>query len=320
MPRDAPRVVYLGALGPFSYAPLAALLAAGVPICAVVVARAHRGTALPGASLTGGSGITHEGVRRLVPAPRMPSALPLLDAGTSRTIVDLAWEHEIPVLEVGRLTDPACLAALAAAAPDVICVACFPQILPPPLLALPRFGCLNLHPSMLPAHRGPAPLFWAFRAGETRTGVTVHIMDERIDAGDLLFRKSLVIPEGIPGTSLEEACASQGAKLMVEAVGSLPDMEKIRRPQNEAEASYESWPTLADLEIPTTRPALWAFNFIRGAGDWYPLTLVAGERRFRVRRAVAWTPEGDMDQPYLVSGGEAWVGFSPGVLRVEVVP
>jgi methionyl-tRNA formyltransferase len=252
MPRDAPRVVYLGALGPFSYAPLAALLAAGVPVCAVVVARAHRQTALPGAPLPGGTGITHEGVRRLVPAPRMPTALPLLDAGTSRTIVDLAWEHDIPVLEVGGPTDPACRAALAAAAPDVICVACFPQILPPALLALPRFGCLNLHPSMLPAHRGPAPLFWAFRAGETRTGVTVHIMDERIDAGDLLFRKSLEIPEGIDGRSLEEACAAQGAELMVEAVGSLTVVEMIRRPQNEAEASYESWPTLADLEVPTT--------------------------------------------------------------------
>jgi methionyl-tRNA formyltransferase len=307
-------------MGPFSCAPLAALLAVGVPVCVVVVARARRETALPGVPLPGGTGITHKGVRRLVPAPRMPSALPLLDADTRRTIVDLAWKHSIPVLEVGRLSDPRCLAELAAAAPDVICVACFPQILPPPLLALPRFGCLNLHPSMLPAHRGPAPLFWAFRAGETRTGVTVHIMDERIDAGDLLFQKSLEIPEGIPGRSLEEACASQGAELMVEAVGSLPDMEKIRRPQNVAEASYESWPTPADLEVPTTRPARWAFNFIRGAGDWYPLTLVAGERRFRVRRAVAWTPLDDLDQPYIVSGGEAWVRCSPGVLHVEVVP
>lgn len=312
--------MYLGALGPFSCAPLAALLAAGVPVCAVVVARARRATALPCGPPSGLPGINHDGVRRLVPAPRIPSALPLLDAGTSRTIVDLAWERDIPVLEVGRLTDPDGPAALAAAAPDVICVACFPQILPPALLALPRFGCLNLHPSMLPAHRGPAPLFWAFRAGETRTGITVHIMDERIDAGDLLFRKSLEIPEGITGTSMEKACAAEGAELMVKAVGSLPDVEMIRRPQSEAEASYESWPRLADLEVPATRPARWAFNFIRGAGDWYPLTIVAGERRFRIRRAVAWTPEDELEQPYLVSGGEAWVRFSLGVLHVEVVP
>jgi methionyl-tRNA formyltransferase len=312
--------MYLGALGPFSCAPLAALLAAGVPVCAVVVARARRGTALPGGPPSGGPGITHEGVRRLLSAPKMPSALPLLDAGTSRTIVDLAWERDIPVLEVGRLTDPDCLAALAAAAPDVICVACFPQILPPALLAVPRFDCLNLHPSLLPAHRGPAPLFWAFRAGETRTGVTVHIMDERIDAGDLLFRKSLEIPEGISGTSLEETCAAEGAELMVEAVRSLPDVDVVRRPQNEAEASYESWPTLADLDVPTTRPARWAFNFIRGAGDWYPLTIVAGERRFRVRRAITWTQTDELGQPYHVSGDVAWVRLSPGVLHVEMVP
>jgi methionyl-tRNA formyltransferase len=312
--------MYLGALGRFSCAPLAALLAGGIPVCAVVVARARRAAASFGGPPSREAGVAEEGVRRLTPAPRSPSELPLLEAGTSQTIVDLAWARDLPVLEVGRLTGPYCLRALAAVGPEVICVACFPRVLPPALLALPRFGCLNLHPSLLPAHRGPAPLFWAFRAGETRTGVTVHIMDERIDAGDLLFQKSLEIPEGITGAALEESCAAEGAGLMVDAVRSLLGGGPVRRPQNEAEASYESWPTLADLEVPVTRPARWAFNFIRGAGDWYPLTIVAGERRIRVRRVIAWTPTDELGAPYHVSGGEAWVRFSPGVLHVDMVP
>jgi methionyl-tRNA formyltransferase len=318
MQRDTPRVMYLGALGPFSCAPLAALLAAGLPVCAVVVARGPRPppTALP----SGQRGSPEGSIRRLAPAPAARGALPLLDAGAALTVLDLAWERDIPVFEVDRLTDPDCLETLAAAAPDVICVACFPRILPPALLALPRFGCLNLHPSLLPAHRGPAPLFWAFRAGDTHTGVTLHIMDERIDSGDLLLQTSLAIPEGIAGVELEAVCSREGAGLMVDAVRALPGGGLPPRPQNETGSSYESWPTLADLEVPTTRPARWAYNFIRGAGDWYPLTITAGERRFRIRRAIAWAPTGELGVPYRVSRGEAWVRFSPGVLHVEVVP
>jgi methionyl-tRNA formyltransferase len=235
-------------------------------------------------------------------------------------VLDLAWERDIPVLEVGTLTSPECIGALAATAPDLICVACFPRLLPPALLALPRFGCLNLHPSLLPAHRGPAPLFWAFRAGDARTGVTLHIMDERIDSGDILLQKALRIPDGITGSALEEACAVDGAGLMLEAVRALPAGGLVGRPQNEADASYESWPTLADLEVPTARPARWAYNFIRGAGEWYPLTVSAGGRRFCVRRAIAWTLEEGFSAPYRLCGDEAWIRFSPGVLHVQVVP
>jgi methionyl-tRNA formyltransferase len=310
----------LGALGRFSCAPLAALLAAGLPVCAVVVARG-RGPRLPHtASPAERPGSPEGSIRRLAPAPAAPGALPLLDAGGALTVLDLAWERDIPVFEVDRLTDPDCLETLAGAAPDVICVACFPRILPPVLLALPRFGCLNLHPSLLPAHRGPAPLFWAFHAGDTHTGVTLHIMDERIDSGDLLLQKSLEIPEGIAGAELEAACSREGAGLMVDAVRALPGGGLPRCPQYETGSSYESWPTLADLEVPTTRPARWAFNFIRGVGDWYPLWIPAGEQRLRVRRAIAWSLAGELGVPYRVSRGEAWVQFSPGALHVEVVP
>jgi methionyl-tRNA formyltransferase len=316
VPRDAPCVIYLGALGRFSCAPLAALLAAGLPVRAVVVARgpapprAESPARQPGAP--GGS------LRRLSPAPPASGALPLLDAREEPTILDLAWERAIPVFEAGDLSDPDCLETLASAAPDVICVACFPRILPPEVLALPRFGCLNLHPSLLPAHRGPAPLFWAFRAGETRTGVTVHIMDERVDSGDILLQKSLEIPEGIAGGELEAACSREGAGLMVDAVRSLSRGGLPRRPQNETESSYEPWPTLTDLEVPTMRPARWAYNFIRGAGDWYPLTIVTADRRFRIRRAIAWAPGDELGVPYDLSGDEARVQFSAGVLRVQI--
>src|SRR5256714_7281591 len=136
--------------GRFSRAPLAALLAAECTVGAVVVLR-PTGVAGDGAPL-----------RVLLPPRRRPRALPLVAARSEPTIVGLAWAHGVPVLEAGRLAHPQTLAALHDLRPDVLCVACFPRLLPPELLDLARHGGLHVHPSLLPAYRGPAPLFWVF--------------------------------------------------------------------------------------------------------------------------------------------------------------
>lgn len=295
MKPTAPRVLYLGTTDPFSYPPLAALLEAGLPVAAVAVPRRAR------------------------------VDLPMLGDPPTPTLLDLARRRGIPIHEIGGWEETE-IETLAACRPDVICVACFPRRLPRSLLTLPRWGALNLHPSLLPAHRGPDPLFWTFRHGDARAGVTVHIMDDRVDSGDLLLQTPVPIPEGITGPELERRCAVEGGKLLVEAVRSLPAGKLTPRPQRPEEGSYESWPTPRDLEVPVTRPARWAFRFIRGVGDWYPLTVpVADTRRavwLRVRRALAVLAEEEVPalhgQPYLRIGHEAWVRFTPGVLHLEV--
>lgn len=133
------RIVYMGMGGVFSLLPLRALLAAGRHVVAVVV---------PGVNTSWLSPETGGG------------ALPLLASPVQPDIRHEAWKHGIPVLQVGRLSDEAALAAAASLRPDLICVACFPRMLPAGWLAQPELGCLNLHPSLLPAYCGPAPLFW----------------------------------------------------------------------------------------------------------------------------------------------------------------
>src|SRR5262249_24483185 len=140
--------------------------------------------------------------------------LPLLE-GARRSPAELARDHCIPLLAVGRLGAPDCLETVPDLSPDLICAACFPRRLPPPLLALPRLGCLNVHPSLLPRYRGPVPLFWMFRAGEATGGVTVHWMEERLDAGPIAAQEAYPIPEGIAGDDLMNECAVRGARLMV---------------------------------------------------------------------------------------------------------
>jgi methionyl-tRNA formyltransferase len=299
--KDLPRVLFLGTFGEFSLLPLAALLDQGFRVSAVVVPRS--GPADPHLP----------GVRRVEPSRTSPSAL--LEAPATPNIVHLAWEREIPVLEVGWLRDAECRAALEPHRPDVLCVACFPQILPEAILHWPRFGCLNLHPSLLPAYRGPAPLFWMFRSGEEHAGVTIHIMDAGVDSGDILFQEAFEIPAGITGAELQRECGRRGARLMAEAVRRLPSgtLPRMKQPPG---GSYHSWPQPSDFEAPVTRPARWAYNFLRGASDWAPVTIPIANHRFRARHAIGYTETGRLNGAYERSGNRARIQFTPGILEV----
>jgi methionyl-tRNA formyltransferase len=311
-----PRVLFFGTRGAFSGPPLAALLDAGVPIVAVVLPSDPVHWRDPDAPP----------IRLLAARPLpddAPGALPML--APEPLLPDLAREGGIPLLELARPGDPAALAALAALRPDLICVACFPRSLPPLLLALPRRGCLNLHPSLLPRHRGPAPLFWTFYHGDAVAGVTIHIMDEGIDTGDLLLQAHVPVPEGTTGPELERACAAAGAALLVTAVREWSAGALTPRPQRESDATAAPWPTPRDLEVPLTWSAGRAFRFIRGVSAWYPLTLpvpsLRGPLSLRIQDAQG-VEEADALPPgqrYRVEEGQAWVRLREGVLRIALL-
>jgi methionyl-tRNA formyltransferase len=299
------RIVYLGMTGLFSRPPLEKLLEAGVEVAAVIVPAP--------AGLTLASGL-----RRLPPLAPPPTDLPVLNPHLEHHIIHLAWGHDIPVWEVTRLTAPAVMALCTELAPDLLVVACFSQRLPPALLALPRYGCLNLHPSLLPAYRGPAPLFWQARHGVEQTGVTLHFMDEGLDSGAIVGQRALAWPEGATQVVLDRRCAAAGATLLVEAVqrlaggGTLP-----ARPQNEAEAGYFAWPTPDDFQISTEWPARRAFNFMRfAAGEW-PLWLEHNGRQIFIRIAISYDPRQILAEPIIEQEPELWVQFKPGVVRLR---
>jgi methionyl-tRNA formyltransferase len=303
------RVLFLGMRGAFSRAPLARLLDAGVDVRAVV---------LPGDAASD-AGADPSPVRRLLPRPVARATLPLLTPYHEPSIVSLAWERAIPVLEVARAGDPATLAALAGYAPDVACVACWPSRLPPALLTLPSLGCLNLHPSLLPAHRGPAPLFWTLRHGDDRAGVSVHLMDERLDAGDVLAQEALSVPDGISGAELEERCAEVGGRLLVATLAALAAGTAERTPQPPGAGSYEPWPTSDDFVVTPDRPARQVFNFLRGGGYWGgPLVIGVAGHRFTVRSALDFSADGALGVPYRKGGAELWLQCAPGIMHALV--
>ena len=294
------RVLYFGMLAEFSRIPLAHLLAAGLEVCGVAVAGQADGTA----------------IRPLLP-PQYRSNLPLLNPYYDRNIIQLGWQHEIPVWAIGNFRHPRTLATLAGSEPDVAFVACFSERIPQEMLALPRHGFLNLHPSLLPAYRGPHPLFWCFRQGETKTGVTLHFMDEGFDTGDIVLQEPLAFADGLSGEAADQLCAERGGALMVEAVHQLEAGMLPRQPQT-GPGSYAPFPTAADFHIPTSWTARRAFNFIQGTAEWgWPYVIETGDEEVMVHTAVAWYPHQQLSQPVQRREKDIWIQFTPGVLQVH---
>jgi methionyl-tRNA formyltransferase len=263
---SAPRVVFMGMLGNFSAPSLTALLESGVDVCAVIV---------PAASpRPGGNPLP---IRRVEP-PTRRLALPLLH--TSSSVLHIAWERHIPVWEVYNLKHAQTCSILLGYEPDILCVACFSLLIPPVILSLPRLGCLNVHPALLPANRGPVPLFWTFREGHKDTGVTIHFMEKKMDSGAILAQERFAVLDGIRYQQLEAECAQLGGILLARTTWNLFKGIVQSISQDETKSSYHTFPTQADLIVdPHEWGARHLYNFIRGIGFWEgPVELhLAGE-------------------------------------------
>ena len=140
---------------------------------------------------------------RFLPYLFVSFALPSLMARTRKAsdIAGLARARGIPLLEVQDVNGAACHAALAAARPDVILSFHFDQIFTPETLALAQLGGVNVHPSLLPRHRGPIPAFWALQEGQAATGVSIHRIVARIDAGEVLAQRAHGLPLGVSAST-----------------------------------------------------------------------------------------------------------------------
>lgn len=285
-------LLYFGMTGQFSLPPLQLLLNNDVLPAAVIVPAAER----------------------QAPPQR------LSESPTGQNIIALALAAGVPVWAVGSLRQPAALALLRRLQPELVAVACFPHIFPAELLSLPKFGCLNLHPSLLPAYRGPEPLFWQAYFDERDTGVTLHLMSQQADAGDIVAQARVERPDGLSGAELERRCAVAGAELLFNAVRQLERGQPLpRTPQVESAASYFPFPGDDELIIPRSWPARRAFNFLRGAAGW-PLHIDAGDRRFCIRVAKSYAADHSLDRPYILLGDELWMQFNPGVVQAKIWP
>ena len=140
---------------------------------------------------------------------------------TASAVKRLAIRHQLSVLQPEKLTSKFIEDQILPLAPDLIIVVAYGLILPRPLLTLPRFGCINVHASLLPRWRGAAPIQRAILAGDTQSGITIMQMDEGLDTGDVLLSHPLSIRENETGGSLHDRLAKLGANALLEALKKL---------------------------------------------------------------------------------------------------
>lgn len=296
------RVVFCGMTGQFSRLVLEELLRAGVAVVAVALPALRERAGQP--PLLPARASSPRGV-----------ALPMFASATPRTILDVAAELRIPVLEFRGTSVPEALARLSF---DAIAVACFSQRLPASLLRLPRLGCLNVHPSQLPAHRGPDPLFWIFHDGDVAGGVTIHRMDEGFDTGPIVLSETLPLPDGTTEADLERTCAARGGQLLAEALAALEANTIQPQPQDTSRASYQSRPDQDDYTISPTWSARRAYRFLVGVGGrGVPIRFVVDDAAFVLRAALDYNDSATLDTPWQLTGDILTVQCLPGVLRCQ---
>jgi methionyl-tRNA formyltransferase len=180
----------------------------------------------------------------------------------------LALDLDLQVLQPERVKDPHFIAQLEELKPDVIVVAAFGQILPPAVLNLPRMGCINVHPSLLPKYRGAAPINWAIINGESKTGVTTYLMDEGMDTGSILLVREVEIKADKTAQELGEQLAEIGGELARETIQGLKEKGLQPIPQDEKGASYAPLLKKADGLIQWEEEAGRIRNQIRGMVPW----------------------------------------------------
>ena len=272
-----PRILFLGQSCDAAMPPLAALIDAGCEISAVILARQ------PGVRLG--------------------------------EIQRLATGEAIPVLWVKTATEAT--DAMRRIAPEVAVAACFPWRLPRAAREIPPLGILNVHPSLLPAGRGPEPVFWTLRRGEPVTGVTVHRMDAGFDTGPIVVQAEMAIPDSIRAPDLERDLMTRGGSLLVDALPALAAGSLHPRPQPSNGVTYAPVPAPADWTMMTSLPAAWAWRFARGVAPLGgPLTAIAGDVAIRVVDALGWSPHERLPQRVVDDGdGRVRVRFSPGWVR-----
>ncbi len=151
---------------------------------------------------------------------------------------EVALERGIRFYHPVSLKEKPFIDALGSEGADLFVVVAFGRIIPREVFGMPRLGTINLHPSLLPRYRGAAPVEWALINGEIETGVTVQMINERLDAGDIVVQERLPIPGHFTAEDLYEAVRPLGAGLLLKAIDELGAGTARPRPQIEAEAGY----------------------------------------------------------------------------------
>lgn len=205
---------------------------------------------------------------------------------TDAPVKAAAVAHGLPVIQPERLRDPGVADTLRAWQPDLGVVAAYGRIIPEPLLALPRFGMINVHASLLPKYRGAAPVHRAVIDGEPETGVTIMRVAPQLDAGAMFARVRRPIGPDETSDVVERDLAVRGASLLVEVVNAIAEGASHEEPQDDMLSTYAPRLTKEEGLIDWSLPATYVHNRVRGLYPWPHAYTYLGGARLIIRRTA----------------------------------
>lgn len=243
--------------------------------------------------------------RRLVPPP----------------VKEVANRLGYPVLQPHGIKEPRFIEKIIALDPDLFVVVAYGRILPGSFLALPRLGAINIHASLLPKYRGPAPIQWAIINREPETGVTTMWMDEGMDTGDILLSAKVAIRPDDTSGSLHRRLSEVGADLLIETLAKLKSENLLGTPQDKSGATYAPLLKKKDGHIDWSKDARSLEAFVRGMTPWPGAFTFLSGKRLKVLKATD-LQGGAKEQPGTVLEGfpgDFNVATGRGILALQEV-
>jgi methionyl-tRNA formyltransferase len=214
---------------------------------------------------------------------------------TAPPVKTAAHELGLPVLQPEKIRDPVVVSRLRELEPDLMVVVAYGQIIPPDVLSIPAKGVVNVHASVLPRHRGAAPVARAILAGDHETGVTIMRMDEQLDHGPVLAQRTTLIGSGEDAAALTARLAEMGAKVLVDTLGRLDEIEPAE--QDHAMATTALRLRREDGQLDWGMDAEEIDRRVRGLQPWPGVTLPTPRGRVKI---LSGHVEGDRYVPEMV--------------------
>lgn len=233
----------------------------------------------------------------------------------------LALELKLPVIQPEKLREPEAMRQLQEWAPDLIVVAAFGQILKKDVLDLPKYGCINIHASLLPRWRGAAPINAAILAGDEETGVTIMKMDVGLDTGPMLAMKSIRIRRDDTAGSVFQTLSTLGANLLIETLPDYLAGKIVPTPQPEEGSTYAPMLKKQDGQLDFTRPAVELERRVRALNPWPGAWFEWNGTVLKVARASVSVAEGlSIGSRFTVEGRPAIMSADGALVLEEVQP
>lgn len=265
-------------------------------------------------------------LRALIESPYRPVAVvtqPDARAGRGRSlrpppVKKLAAEHGIPALQPSRLRDGAAIAQIASLKPDLQIVAAYGQIIPVEILDLPKHGTLNVHASLLPRWRGASPISAAILHGDEETGVTIMLVDETEDTGDILRQRATAVGPSEHAGELSDRLAEMGAGLLLETIPDWLDGSITPLPQDSALATRARRVKKQQGRIDWASDAAQIARHVRAYTPWPAAATTLGKTAIRITEATRLEAESSEEPGMIVGDGETIdVATGDGVLQVQ---